>query len=88
MQAMAAGLPVIGVKARALPEYINNKNGILVEPDDSEALAKKIIFLFKNPRKRKILGDGARKFAFNFSSESIAKAWEKIYERAASKAAR
>jgi len=82
MQAMASGLPIIGVKARALPEYINKNNGILIEPDDPEALAKKIIFLLKNPEKRKNLGEGARKFAMNFGSESIAKAWEKIYEKA------
>lgn len=82
MQAMAAGLPIIGVKARALPEYINKNNGILIEPNDSESLAKKIIFLFKNPEKRKMLGAGARKFAVNFGSESIAKTWEKIYEKA------
>ncbi len=82
MQAMASGLPIIGVKARALPEYINKNNGLLIEPGDYETLAKKIIFLFKNPEKRKNLGEGARKFAVNFGSESIAKAWEKIYEKA------
>ena len=80
MQAMASGLPVIGVKSRALPEYINKKNGILIEPDDAGALAKKILFLFKNPEKRKELGAGARKFSLHFSSKSIAKSWEKIYE--------
>ncbi|MBI4085318.1 MAG: glycosyltransferase [Candidatus Liptonbacteria bacterium] len=82
MQAMASGLPVIGVKARALPEYIRKNNGILVESDNPEALAQKIIFLFKNPEARKKLGAGARKFALNFGSESIAKEWEKIYEKA------
>lgn len=82
MQAMASGLPIIGIKARALPEYINKNNGILIEPGDHEALARKIIFLLKNPDKRKKLGEGARKFAINFGSESIAKAWEKIYEKA------
>ncbi|MDP3948336.1 MAG: glycosyltransferase [bacterium] len=82
MQAMASGLPIIGVKARALPEYINKNNGILIEPDNPEALAKKIIFLLKNPEKMKKLGEGARKFAVNFGSESIAGTWEKIYGKA------
>ncbi len=80
MQAMASGLPVIGVNARALPEYINKKNGILIEPDDAETLAQKISFLFKNPEKRKELGAGARKFSLKFNSGSVAKSWEKIYE--------
>lgn len=82
MQAMASGLPIIGVKARALPEYINKKNGFLIEPNDPEALAKKIIFLFKNPGKRKELGAGAREFSLNFSSKNVAVAWEKIYKNA------
>ena len=87
MQAMASGLPVVGVKARALPEYINKNNGMLIEPGKYEELAQKIIFLFKNPGKRKNLGAGARKFAVNFGSESIAKSWEKIYENTVSKTA-
>ena len=82
MQAMASGLPIIGVKARALPEYINKNNGIPIEPDNPEALAKKIIFLLKNPEKMKMLGEGARKFVVNFGSESISGTWEKIYEKA------
>ncbi len=81
MQAMASGLPIVAVKARALPEYVNKKNGILVEPGDHEELAEKIIFLFKNSETRKKLGEGARKFAVNFSSESISIEWEKIYEK-------
>ena len=44
MEAMAAGLPVIGANSGALPELIkNNCNGCLFEPGDSENLAKKII---------------------------------------------
>ncbi len=81
MQAMASGLPVIGVKARALPEYINPKNGILVEPGDYKNLAKKIIFLLKNPGTRRNLSEGARSYAVKFSAPAIAQEWEKIYEK-------
>lgn len=81
MQAMASGLPVVGVNARALPEYINDENGFVVEPDNPKALAEKIIFLFKNPEIMKKLGVGARKFSINFSRKNIADCWEKIYEK-------
>lgn len=81
MQAMACGLPVIGVRARALPEYINQENGILIEPGDCEMLAKKIIFLLKNSEMGRKLGDGGRIFAQKFSAPEIAKEWERIYER-------
>ncbi len=80
MQAMACGLPVIGVRARAFPEYINSENGILIEPGDDKALAEKIIFLFKHADIRKKLGYGAREYSTQFSAPEIAGQWEKIYE--------
>ncbi|SRR6266481_2245659 len=82
MQAMASGLPVIGVRARALPEYIGEDRGIVIEPHDERALANSIIKLFGNEEKRKALGEGGRKFAMNFSVAPIVDEWEKIYETA------
>ncbi|OGY96711.1 MAG: hypothetical protein A2122_01045 [Candidatus Liptonbacteria bacterium GWB1_49_6] len=81
MQAMACGIPVVGVKARGIPEYIHPQNGYLIEPDNPSALAEKIIFLFKNPAKRKDLGRGARAFAEKFSAASIAEEWEMLYKK-------
>lgn len=83
MQAMSSGLPIVGVKARALPEYINRRNGLIVEPGDEKALAEKIIILLKNTDERKKLGRGAREFALNFSAPSIGEEWEAIYKRVA-----
>lgn len=82
MQAMASGLPIVAVNSRALPEYVNSKNGILIDPDNAKILAEKIIFLFKNAGERKKLGAGARKFSLLFNSENIAKSWEEIYGNA------
>jgi glycosyltransferase involved in cell wall biosynthesis len=49
MEAMAAGLPIVGADAGALPELIKDeKNGFLFKPGDSDDMAKKVI---------KILGD-------------------------------
>jgi len=79
MQAMASGLPVIGVKARALPEYIKKDNGFLVEPADAEGFAEKIIHLFEHPDERKTLGSGGRKHALQFGVPHIAGLWEAIY---------
>ncbi|HUC31469.1 MAG TPA: glycosyltransferase [Candidatus Paceibacterota bacterium] len=81
MQAMATGLPVIGVNARGLPEYINAENGFLVEPNDERAVAEKAIYLLKNPAVAKKLGAGARAYAEQFSEDNIAKKWEGIYEK-------
>ncbi len=82
MQAMAAGLPVIGVNARGLPEYINAGNGFVVEPDDPAAVAEKAVYLLQNPAAAKKLGAGARAYAEKFSDAHIAEKWEGIYEGA------
>ncbi|HUC01291.1 MAG TPA: glycosyltransferase [Candidatus Paceibacterota bacterium] len=81
MQAMAAGLPVIGVDARGLPEYINDKNGFIVRPGDERAVAEKAIFLFENPKAARNLGAGARTYAEGFSEDAIADIWEEIYKK-------
>ncbi len=81
MQAMAAGLPVIGVNARGLPEYINAKNGYVVEPNDERAVAEKAVYLLKHPVVAKKLGSGARAYAEQFSEEHIAERWEEVYKR-------
>jgi len=80
MQAMAAGIPVVGVRARALPEYINARNGFIVEPNDERAMAERVAFLLAHPVDARKLGRGARKYAEQFSEEAIAEQWEKIYE--------
>jgi len=85
MQAMASGVPVVGVNARALPEYIDPTNGFVVEPGNPEALAAKIILILKNPALQKKLGAGGRATALKFSPPEIAKRWESIYRQAIEK---
>jgi glycosyltransferase involved in cell wall biosynthesis len=82
MQAMASGLPIVGVRARGLPEYINDKNGFIVEPDNAAAMAEKIALLLKDRVAAKILGAGARTYAEQFSETAIAERWERIYKDA------
>lgn len=79
MKAMSVGLPVIGVRAWALPEYINDNNGFVVELGDYEAIAAKIILLCQDENLRQRLSQGGQATVRDFSEENIAKQWEKIY---------
>jgi len=81
MQAMAVGLPVVGVRWLALGEYITEKNGFLVKVGDHKTLAKKIIFLLRHPEKRKALGRGGIKTVKNFSIPKVADQWEEVYKK-------
>lgn len=80
MKAMATGLPSIGVNAWALPEYINDKNGFILEPGDHQGIAEKIIYLFENPEQAKKLGANALDMIQDFAPEKIARKWEVIYK--------
>jgi glycosyltransferase involved in cell wall biosynthesis len=82
MQALAAGIPVIAVNARSLPEYVNEKNGAIVPPNNPDALAREIIRLLKDKKARIELGKGARSSAEQYSPPAIAKEWEGIYRQA------
>ncbi len=81
LEAMASGLPVVGVNARGLAEHINARNGLLAKPGDAGGLAKNILLLLKKPSLRRKLGMGAVKFAGNFSAPKIARQWERVYEK-------
>lgn len=54
LEAMAAGKPIVAARAAAIPEVV--RNGILVEPDNPEALAEGILRLYREPDLRNCLG--------------------------------
>lgn len=84
LQAMACACPVIGVRALALPEYINSHNGLLVEPDDQSALATAIIGLLNDRERRAELGRGGQADVRQYSREKIVDLWENIFQTALS----
>lgn len=83
MQAMASALPVIGARARALPEYINDNNGFLVEPGDHKMLAEKMTLVLKDPDLAAKLSRGGHEFVQRFSPSAIAREWLSIYQNVA-----
>lgn len=78
IQAMACGLPIIGVKARGF-EYVG-ENGILIEPGDISALSEKIILLLNDQAMRNDLSEKSLRFAQKLSDKNIAIKWGKIYQ--------
>jgi glycosyltransferase involved in cell wall biosynthesis len=65
-EAMASGLPVIATAVSGTPEFIkDNKDGFLINPKDSNAIATKIIGLLDHPEKIEIIKKEARKSIIN-----------------------
>ncbi|MBE9215131.1 glycosyltransferase family 4 protein [Plectonema cf. radiosum LEGE 06105] len=62
LEAMHYGLPIITTNATAMPELVEDgKNGLLVPPGDSKALAKAISELITNPGLMEKMGAAGRK---------------------------
>lgn len=61
MEAMASGLPVVALRAGALPNLvIEDQTGYLVDPGDADEFSQKCILLIKSAQLRHRLGENAR----------------------------
>jgi glycosyltransferase involved in cell wall biosynthesis len=63
-EAIAHGVPVIGTTAGAIPETVPASAGVLVPPDDVEALTAALQRLIENHEERQRLAAGARAVRF------------------------
>jgi glycosyltransferase involved in cell wall biosynthesis len=71
-EAIAHGVPVIGTTAGAVPQTVPPDAGVLVAPDDVEALTATLQRLIANPHERERLAAGARAAKFPSWSEQAA----------------
>ncbi|MFA5272649.1 MAG: glycosyltransferase [Candidatus Peribacter sp.] len=80
LQAMACGLPVVGVNCGGLPEYIRDgQNGFIVESGDTRALATRLAELIIDPAKRNSLGERGRQIAAEHAPPRIVERMEELY---------
>jgi glycosyltransferase involved in cell wall biosynthesis len=82
LEAWASGKPVIGANIGATPEVIkNNIDGLLVEFEDPEDIANKILYLLKRKKLRKKMGiTGREKVKEQFSWKKIAEKTNELYQ--------
>jgi glycosyltransferase involved in cell wall biosynthesis len=87
LEAMAAGLPVIATNVGGVPEQIEHlETGILVRPEDPEALADWIVRLHNDAALRARLGSNARdvvrdRFSLEAQADGLASAYQEVVER-------
>jgi glycosyltransferase involved in cell wall biosynthesis len=81
LEAMASGLPVIGARRDGLAEQITDECGVLVEPEDPDALARAIVSLAgRDAAERRAMGEAAReRVASLFNLERQADAMHEAY---------
>jgi len=82
IEAMALGVPVIGVNRLGPKELIKDgKNGFLVEPGDSSTMAKRLDQLLSDNALRKRMSASAREMAEKFSIERSVEETLSIYRK-------
>jgi glycosyltransferase involved in cell wall biosynthesis len=81
LESWAAGKPVIGANIGATPEVIkDNVDGLLVEFDDPNDIAEKVVLLLKNKRMRKNFGlAGKLKVTQHYTWNIIAEKTRNVY---------
>ena len=70
LEAMASGKAVVATRAASAPEVV--KHGVLVEPDDEEALAEGIESLYRNPELRETLAAEGAGWVNQFDAPQVA----------------
>lgn len=81
-EAMAMGVPVVATRIGGVGEILeNDRQGLLVPPDDEAALADALGSLLRDPERRRTLGAAGRSRVEEFSMEQMIRRTEDIYNR-------
>ena len=75
LEAMASGKPVIAGSEGASGELVRDgQDGIVVPPEDEQAIAAALVSLLGDPDRARTLGESARKRAAGFAPAAAAEA--------------
>jgi glycosyltransferase involved in cell wall biosynthesis len=80
IEAFACGVPVVSFDSPQGPREIitHGRNGLLVAPADTDALADALLDLINDPTKRRHMGANARHAAIRYDIATIAGHWENL----------
>ncbi|MBD3348764.1 MAG: glycosyltransferase [Candidatus Eisenbacteria bacterium] len=67
LEAYGAGIPVIATRWGAIPEIVDERTGVFVEPRDPEALRAAMLSLVESPSRYRELLEGVRERRMEFS---------------------
>ncbi len=80
LESMAAGVPVVATRVGGNPELIGEDRGLLVTPNDEEALAAALMRLLEDADLGRKLGENGRRFALeNFTVERMRDRQQDLY---------
>ncbi len=81
IEAMKAGLPVIGSAIPSISEFVDSKSGWLVPLDDEEALISTLVEISRHPEELIPKGIDARSHIQKLSNyDEMVAAYRRVYE--------
>lgn len=82
LEAAAAGLPTVAVRASSMPEYVREGHtGYLVPPGRLPAMADRLVALLRDPALARAFGHAARALAEHHSPVKTLEGHEMVYQR-------
>ena len=83
LEAAQMARPIVATPVGGLPEsVVHQQTGLLVEPEDSVALAEAIAFLLSHPDIARQMGQAGRSRALDiFSLENFVDSYDRLYRR-------
>ena len=71
LEAMAQALPVVATRSGGNTEFVNDKNGILVDYNNTQQIIKAVIELLTNPEKAKELGQTGKQTTLKYTWDNL-----------------
>ncbi len=82
LEAMMFGLPVVGVRAKGIPELVHNGvNGFLCEPDRHEEMAEAVLRIIDTPSLLNRMSQAARRHGERNGIRQVGHQLERVYHR-------
>lgn len=80
LESLSIGLPIVSFDCPTGPRNIitQGSDGYLVEKENCQQLAEKIVFLIQNEEKRKIMGANAKQNSIRFNEEIVMQKWQSM----------
>lgn len=88
LEAMALEVPAVCTRVGGIPEVIDDEQGVLVEPEEDEALRSAIAALLDDPERRKRIGGRARRrattsFSVGEQARRLLEAYDSLFDETA-----
>ena len=79
MEAMSSGMPIVCAKIRGNTDLVDDNISGVFSENDPETIARHILALYRNPEKRKTLGQAASEKALLFDEKNVLQQVKDIY---------